>query len=250
MAIETDEILSKPVQGFKRIHQEFCKLVDDPTNGRPYRGGACLTPSDMATMQVVFDEHANTGFWSPSAPDTKCALADGLEESFSDLYTFLSENIIYKEELTQRHCPTIANAYTPSTQYHKLVQNSVYWGLLHNEALVDTSGDQLFEELWYVPVDNYNLRAGKLTLIKSLDYIFSDIYMETRMVYSSLGHPHITILSIQPQRAPSREDLLCTEVWTLSYWAHKLARRVLRTTKYSLPVSLNYSIPESRSSGD
>lgn len=63
--------------------------------------------------------------------------------------------------------------------------------------------------------------------------------MESRLVFSSPGHPHITILSIQPQQASSQKELLCTEFWTLFYWAHKLARRALHTTDRCLPVSLN-----------
>lgn len=84
-----------------------------------------------------------------------------------------------------------------------------------------------------------------LTCIQSFGYYRSDIHVETHVVFSSPGHPHVTILSLQAQRATSQKELLCTEFWTLYYWAYKLARRGLHTTELCLPVSPNCSIPNS-----
>ena len=68
--------------------------------------------------------------------------------------------------------------------------------------------------------------------------------METRLVFSSPGHPHIIIFSIQPQQASSQRELLCIEFWTLFCWAQKIARRALHTTDRCLPVSLNRWVPD------
>ena len=68
--------------------------------------------------------------------------------------------------------------------------------------------------------------------------------METRAAFSTPGYPHVTIFSIQPQRALSEKDLLYTEVWTLNYWAQKeFAQRTLRKAQQSLPVSYLCLLP-------
>ena len=58
-------------------------------------------------------------------------------------------------------------------------------------------------------------------------------------MFGSLGYPHITILSIQPQQAPAKE-LMYTEFWTLYYWAVRLCVRVRYPLDKTLPVSLRY----------
>lgn len=223
MAPETDNVLPKLIRGFKRIHQEYCKLVEDPTNGLPYQGGASLTPSDVATMRITFNQLAKTGFWEPADPSTRgaleCAVEGPLGGAFSSLESLLNNRVKYKKKLISFSCPTIEDAYTPSTEYSRVLEQGVYWGLFHNEALVDDSGDNLFLDL-------------------RVSYGWSHIYMESREVFSSPGYPHITILSIQPQRAISQKELLCTEFWTLYYWAQKLIRRPLYTTNHSFPMRL------------
>ncbi len=57
--------------------------------------------------------------------------------------------------------------------------------------------------------------------------------MQTQKAFSTPGYPHVTILSIQPQRARTQEELLCTEVWTLYYWLQQLYRRAVHTTDQS-----------------
>ena len=61
--------------------------------------------------------------------------------------------------------------------------------------------------------------------------------METRVAFSTPDYPHITIISIQPQRASSKKEFLCTEVWTLYYWLRKFAQRTLHKAYRTLPVS-------------
>lgn len=215
MASEIDKIFPKPLQGFKRIHKEVFNLVEDPTNGLPYQGGASLTPADVAVVKIAFELNANTDFWQPSDYNTRCAL----EETFSDLDTLVNEPNAYRNKLIRCHHPTIEDAYSASTAYSKVLEQGVYWGMFQNEALLDSSGDERFRDL-------------------RVSWGWSHIYMESRVVFGSLGHPHITILSVQPQRASSQKELLCTEFWTLSYWAQKLARRALHTTKHCLPMRL------------
>lgn len=84
-------------------------------------------------------------------------------------------------------------------------------------------------------------------MTRSICYYRSDEYMQTEMAFSTPGYPHVTILSIQPQRARTRGELLCTEVWTLYYWVEKLYLRALHTTDRCLPVSLNHSTSHSQS---
>lgn len=215
MAAETDIVLLEPRPGFERIHNEICKLVEDRTMGQRYQGGAHLTPSDIATMKIVFDLNAKNGFWAPAGNNRRCAL----KEIFSNLETLLDDEKSYKKELAECPCPKILDAYGPSIEYSRILQYLVKEGLFYNEAFVDASGDDQFQ----------NLRVA---------YYRSDIYMETRVVFSSPSHPHITILSIQPQRASSQKELLCTEFWTLYYWAYKLARRGLHTTELCLPMRM------------
>ena len=143
MAPETDNVLLEPRPGFERINYEVSKLVEDQTNGQPYKGGAYLTLSDVATMKIMFDLDAKAGFWAPADNNRRCAL----EEICSDLETLLNEKYLCKQQLDECHCPKIKDAYGPSVEYSRLLQYLVQEGLFYNEALVDSSGDDLFQKL-------------------------------------------------------------------------------------------------------
>lgn len=158
MAPKTDNVLQKPLPGFKRIHAEFCKLAEDSTNGLPYKEGASLTPADATAMKVGFDLEAKTRYWEPSDPSTRCAL----KEAFSDLDNLLNERTICKKKLTECHLPTIEDAYIPSTEYCRVLEHLVYTGLFQNEALLNSSGDDLFQNLQCVPVAPVNLMFQSL----------------------------------------------------------------------------------------
>ncbi|CAD6586671.1 MAG: hypothetical protein ASARMPREDX12_002484 [Alectoria sarmentosa] len=213
MAPESD--FQKILRGFERVHKEYCKLDPDPAKDLPYIGGACLAPSDFTNLNIAFDRDANTHFWGHADNNTICAL----DEVFGQLDTELNYTKMLKKTLTERNCPTIEDAAIPSSEYNRSLQHLVKDGLIYNDAMRNSSGDDLFQ----------GLQVG---------YLWSRIYMETRLVFISPGHPHITILSIQPQRAVSRKELLCTEFWMLYYWAQKLARRALHTTSHCLPMRM------------
>lgn len=146
MARATDKVIPDPRPGFERIHNEYCKLVEDPTNGLPYQGGAYLTPSDIAAMKISFDLKASSHFWQRADDSTRCAL----EEIFTEIESLLNEINVCKEILIESQCPTIEDAYTPSDQYSRILQHLVREGLFYNEALVDSSGNDLFCDLRYV----------------------------------------------------------------------------------------------------
>lgn len=153
MTPETDIILLEPRPGLERIHNEFCKLVEDRTMGQPYQGGAYLTPSDIATMKIVFNLNAKTGFWAPAGDNRKCAL----EEILNDLETMLNDKKLYKKELAECQCPKILDAYGPSVEYSRILQYLVKEGLFYNEAFIDASGDDQFHNLRCVPVASFVL---------------------------------------------------------------------------------------------
>lgn len=217
MSVVADDACSKILSGFKPIHREVCKLVPNPANDLPYNGGASLSPSDLAAMNIAFDSNANTAFWEPCDANTTCAL----EETFRDIEASLQkvETDMCKKNLVECNCPSIEDAYKSSDHYRRILQRSISDGLLYNDALVDSSGDDLFQ----------NLRIA---------FYRTHIDMQTHKGFSSPGRPHITILSIQPHRAQSQKDLLCTEFWMMYYWANKLARRALHTTDHCLPIRM------------
>ena len=68
--------------------------------------------------------------------------------------------------------------------------------------------------------------------------VFLRIGLESRLVFCSPPSPNVTIISVQPQESPPNE-LVLTELFTLVYWAFRLARRGITFT--TLPVSLMFS---------
>ena len=150
MAPETDNVLPELIRGCKRIHQECRKLVN-PTKGLPYRGGASLTPSDLAAMRITFNHNAKTGFWEPADPNTRvaleCAVGGALGGEFSSLESRLEDGIEDKEKLIASSCPTIEDAHSASKEYSRVLREGIYWGLFHNDDLVDHSGDYRFGRL-------------------------------------------------------------------------------------------------------
>lgn len=148
MAPEPDTILLEPRPGFERINNEFCKLVEDRIRGQPYKGGAYLNPSDVATMKIVFDQHAEAGFWAPADDNRRCLL----EEFLSDIETEVNNQNLCKQRLDECHCPEIKDAYGTSVGYSRLLQWLVYEGLFYNKAFRDASGNDLFQNLRCVPV--------------------------------------------------------------------------------------------------
>ena len=178
----------------------------------PYQDGACLTMSDIETMKISFDQVAETGFWIPPSLDVRSTLKRTLRtfESVRDRRAF------FREELARQDRQTMKYAYCASREYTKGFLSKLRHCLLRLE---DASGDYPFQTLWYqAPVY---------------------ICLENRLVFSSPGHPHVTIIAIQPQRASSQKELLYTEFWTLYFWARRLAGRGRHTTQRCLPVSLN-----------
>ena len=190
-----------------------------------------------------FDLNARTGFWKPADPNTICAL----EEAFCEIddYDFLSATAICKRKLTENHHATILEASRASDQYFRIPNILTLKDMFQNEALLDPSGDRLFRSLGCVFVAPWFLCTFKLTQIYSDAWGWSGMYMESRKVFSSPGHPHVTVLSIQPQRASSQGELLCTEYLTLFYWSQRLAPRAFHMTDHCLPVSLDCSVPDS-----
>lgn len=145
MSFAVDDACKKLLSGFKPIHKEVCKLLPDPAHDLHYKGGASLTLSDLATMKIALDPNANTAFWEPCNVTTRCAL----EETFSDLETSLldEETDMRRKKLVECHRPRIEDAYRSSDRYCKILQGSVNDGLFYNDALVDSSGDDLFQSL-------------------------------------------------------------------------------------------------------
>lgn len=65
--------------------------------------------------------------------------------------------------------------------------------------------------------------------------IYGSLYLESCFIYCTPPNPHVTIITIQPQRGrPGR--LVLTELYTLMYWARRYAKRGKKFT--SLPVSV------------
>ena len=153
-ASEIEDLLPDPAPGFQRVHEEYCKLISSKTNRShelPYIGGASLTPSDFLAMRVGLDLIANSAFWKPASHNTRCAmqsaLENALEEHSDDLETHLNDSLPYKTELTECHYPTISDAYHASKEFCSILQYLLGVGLLHNDALVDASGDNIFDGL-------------------------------------------------------------------------------------------------------
>ena len=212
MSLRKDTGLPKLLQCFQPIRYHVHGLLKNSALKLPYQGGLCLTRSKIEGMRISFDPIADTGFWIPPDPDLRSAVEQALEP-FEDLR---DERDFYREELAKQDCQTIKHAYFASKEYCGVLMNLIYYSLLRME---DASGDFTYQEIWYHPP--------------------SYICLEFRLIFSSPGRPHITIISVQPQRASSQEELLCTEFWTLYLWAQKLAGRGLNTTQRCLPVSLN-----------
>ena len=241
----------RPVQGFDRLEEEYRILAENQASGLPYQEGASLTPSDLKTMAIAFDSKAHCDFWKAADRNTRCVLRDSsLKECSGDVQTLLNDTVTYKDSLAEGRPPTIADAYGSSFEYVAAIGYVFEEGLFQNEALLDASGNYLFQRLGWVLVSPLLLVTVKLTWAQSICYIRSDIEMETRESFSTPGYPHVTIVSIQPQRARSQTELLCTEAWTLYYCLYKLARRARRTANQCLPVSLSCSSPNPKSMDD
>ncbi len=125
MASETDHVVPKPLQDFKRVQAEFCKLTEGPNNELPYKEGVSLSRSDVTAMRIQFDLNASTDFWKHAEPNTRRAL----KKAFCDLDELLSERAAYKRELTECHSSRIKDAYMPSAEYIRVLENLVYKGI-------------------------------------------------------------------------------------------------------------------------
>lgn len=148
-----------PAPGLQRVHEEYCKLIDSKTNPSdefPYKGAASLTPSDFSAMKIGLDPIANSAFWTPASPNTRramrSALESTLEEHSDDLENLLNDNREYKAPLVECRYPTIGDAHRASTEYCRTLHFLLGASVIHNMALVDASGDRLFQGLGCVIV--------------------------------------------------------------------------------------------------
>ena len=153
-ASEIEDVLPDPAPGFQRLHQEYCKLISsktNPSNEFPYIEGASLTPSDFLAMKIGLDLIANSAFWEPASHTTRCAmqsaLESALEEHSDDLETHLNDSLSFKTQLAECRYPTISDARHASREYCSILLYLFGVGLLHNDALVDASGENLFDGL-------------------------------------------------------------------------------------------------------
>lgn len=149
--------LPEPTPGLQRVHSEHRKLTEDWADGFPYEG-ASLASSDFANMKIALDPNANLKYWRPSDPNIMCSVESALErrlkEYSTDLDALLDENTMYKNRLTEKegHCWTIGHVYTGSTSIGGNLEYCIDEGLFRNEALLDSSGDYLFQDLRYAPI--------------------------------------------------------------------------------------------------
>ena len=212
MDLSKDPGLPKLLQGWRSIDDHIVSLMKKPALNFPYQDGACLTISDVETMKISFDPIAETGFWIPAGDHVRSKVKQALT-IFSGIR---DRRAFFKEELARKDRQTIKIAYCASSEYIDGLDSKIAHCLFR---MRDASGKNLYQLLWsQMPVY---------------------LVMENRLVFRSPGYPHVTILTIQPQRASSQKELLYTEFWTLYYWARKLAARGRDTTQRSLPVSLN-----------
>ena len=246
MASEAENVLPKPVQGLDRLCTEYRKILDTSTTLLPFRRGASLTQPDFNLMGIKIVDAARSDFWKPADAQTTDGLLSGLKSTMGDLRSSLNNCEKYKAELAESRSPTMAIAYNASRVYIACLLDALEDGLFHNEALLDKSDDGLFQDLGYARVSAFFHDVLKLTLPRRISYFRSYINMETHVAFVTPSRPHVTIISVQPQLAPSQQELLCTEIWTLYYWADKLASRALHATGHYLPVSLccSTSIPD------
>lgn len=200
-------------------------------------------------MGITIDERAKSGFWIPADQERRAALQSALisylEEKSGSLKSYLNDSMIQKEKLAEYRSPTMGAAFCASLGTIAFILQLVDEGVYYNEGLLDVSGDNLFQKLRCVRVSACLLGLTKLTWPQSISCMRSNTPVETREGFATPGYPHVTIFSIQPQLARSQDELLCTEIWTLYYWASKLASRVLHTTNHCLPVRLSCSTPHS-----
>lgn len=213
MASSEDHGLPKLRQGWQLIDRHVLGVVRKSALGFPYQDGACLTMSDIEIMKISFDPIADTGFWKPPGPDVGPTLKSNLR-GFEDVR---DRRLFFRQELARQDCQTIKHAYCASSEYTNVLLCNILYCL---RRIMNASGDYPFQELW---------RKGPIYVSLESRYVFS----------SSAYHPHVTIVTIQPQRASSQKELLYSEFWTLLFWARKLARRGRHTTQRCLPVSLN-----------
>lgn len=249
MASEIEHVSSKPVQGFRRLRKEYRKLAETETAQLPFREGSSLTQSDFELMDISIDEKAKSGFWIPAHQERRAALQSALtsylEEKSASFKSYLNDSMIQKERLAEYRSPTMGAAYCASIGTIAFILQLVDEGVYYNEGLLDASGDNIFQNLRCVRVSACFLGLMKLTWPQSISCMRSNVPIQTHEGFATPGYPHVTIISVQPQLARSQKELLCTEIWTLYYWASKLASRVLHTTNHYLPVSLNYPTPHS-----
>ncbi len=158
MASEIENMLPAPPAGFRRVHEEYLKLIESDTNESsefPYIGGASLTPSDFLAMKIGLDPIASSAFWKP-CENTRCTMQGALDSALGkysdDFEGFLSDSLTYKTELVESPCPTIADASGASTEYCGVLEYLLNEGALHTEAFVDASGDRQFQNLGCVLV--------------------------------------------------------------------------------------------------
>lgn len=157
MALEPNS-LPEPTPGLQRVHSEYRKLTEDWADGFPYQG-ASLTSPDFANLKIVLDPNANFNYWKPSDPKimrcVESALDRCLKEYSIDLDALLEENTMYKNQLIEEmegHCWTIGHAYSGSTCIGSNLEYCINEGLIHNETLLGSSGDYLFQDLGYAPI--------------------------------------------------------------------------------------------------
>ena len=213
MASSKDPGFPKLLECWRSIDHHVISRLKKPATDLPYQDGTCLTMSDIETMKISFDPIADTGFWKPPGPNVGLTVKRNLRR-FEDVR---DRREFFKAELARQDRQTIIYAYSASSEYTHVLLCNIHYCLLR---IMDASGGYLFQELW---------SPGRTTYI----------CLENRFVLSSPDHPHVTIVTIQPQRASSQKELLYSEFWTLLFWARKLAKRGRHTTQRCLPVSLN-----------
>ena len=145
MARQTDSVLSKSLQGWARIHNEYLNVAERV----PYKWGASLTSVDAAGMKLRFDHNADIDFWKPADASTIRALEDVLKENSWVLEILRNGADECKKELTECPYPTIDDGYSACKQYSRLLRCVFDEGV---RGLTDSFGDNLFRVYGCVPI--------------------------------------------------------------------------------------------------
>lgn len=140
-------------QAFQPIH-EFVTSYNDRDH-LPFSNGRTLSKDDCTQLRLILNDAGSKRLWAPfKETDTVVDCLENLDEWLQHTQDLLQDRIEYLKGLPNPPSYedwTISEVYNKSYQFHQLLSNCVYYGVLGNEAFhPEGSRRRAFEHFRYV----------------------------------------------------------------------------------------------------